>query len=107
MENFINEDEKLKERAENLESKYASEIVEDENGKHVLCNTNLVYEDEVWNAAYELAKLTSDCLGLTTQEQIDGEDDLLICTASEIRDLVLEKILEGNNADIVFGFDEV
>lgn len=104
---LFNDDEELKEQAAALGSKYMSKVVEDENGKHVLCNTNLAYEDEVWNKAYELVKLTSDCLGLTTEEQINEEDDLFICSASEIRDLVLELILRGNNADIVHGFDEI
>lgn len=104
---LFNDDEELKEMAAALDSEYESKVIEDENGKHVLCNTNLAYEDDVWNKAYELVKLTSDCLGLTTEDQISGKDDLFICSASEIRDLVLELILRGNDADIVHGFDEV
>lgn len=103
---LVNKDEKLKELARQLESKYSSKIIEDENGKHVLCNTDLAFEDEIWNGAYDLAKNMAICLKLYNEEKDDKCDDLFVDIASEVRDFILDSVLKGYNADIVFGYDE-
>ena len=62
-----------------------------------LCGTCLVYEDQIWNAAYELF---SDAIGLLGFRREDDPDDGSY-GASLIRDAVLKAIEEVYDCKIV------
>ena len=68
----------------------------------ILCCTDLAYEDEVWNKAYELAILTAECFGFKP----DKEDDELMDEASGIRDYTIELIEQLYECSVEAVFDE-
>lgn len=67
----------------------------------ILCQTNLVYEDTVWNASFDIMRFLISML----PEQPANPDDF-VDEASELRDKALELFQDTFNVRIVHVFDE-